>query len=116
MAEMVWIVLPNDVPGYRHVFDTAETNTLNELQRLCANGGFVERVQITETLDMWVDEDGLMKQLPANLPATVLVSTILKRPLNQFFCGTVVFASHDYEGEITSCPAGTILDLLNYSE
>ncbi len=44
---------------------------LDELQRYV--GGYIERVKTHEGRDMWVNEEGLLQDLPVNVEATHLI-------------------------------------------
>lgn len=46
--------------------------TLEELQALVATGGFVEHVSLRDGRSMWVDEDGIEKELLPNQQASEL--------------------------------------------
>ena len=61
----------------------------------------VDVVAITDVLDMWVDDEGLLVADPQiNYPACVVAVAL--GALRQPYFGTAVFASHDDEGETTS--------------
>lgn len=44
---------------------------LDELQRFV--GGYIERVKTRDGRDMWVNEEGLLRNLPVNEVATLLI-------------------------------------------
>ena len=71
---------------------------LESMQKLV--GGYLERVAFDEDLDAWVDEEGLLKQLPHNF------SVAIERAPGEFakykLHGPVLFTSHDRAGNTTS--------------
>ena len=68
-----------------------ETLTLEDMQGIV--GGYIECLSITPTLDMWLNEEGKLIDLPLNL----CVSN--NGEIVDGICGDVFFASHDSEGE-----------------
>ena len=84
----VWIKEPfSDTAhcgSFRH-FDTGKRPTLAELQEWV--GGYIEKITLSPTTSMYVDEDGLAKGLPFNDWASVMLghkivgtSVVVKRP------------------------------------
>lgn len=67
----------------------------------------VDVVAITDVLDMWVDDEGLLVGEPQiNYPACMVAAAL--GALHQPYFGTAVFACHDDEGETTSLSPGTV--------
>lgn len=64
---------------------TLADGSLATLQK--AVGGYVERVVLSETLTMWVNEEGLLQGLPINMAATILAGRQI--------VGDVVLESND---------------------
>jgi hypothetical protein len=67
-----------------------------------AVGGYIEAAVIPTiftkenyTIDCYVDEEGLLKQLPLNERLTAFARPVYNLP----FVGNAVFAAHDLEGE-----------------
>lgn len=67
-----------------------------------AVGGYIEAAAIPDipskeayTIDCFVDEEGLLKQLPLNERLTAFARPVYNLPL----VGNAVFAAHDAEGE-----------------
>jgi hypothetical protein len=85
-----------DMTITREEFD--EKNSLGQLQS--AVNGFVERIpaEFKHNLDLWVNEEGLLKQLPTNVILTALCSMMFGRIV--YLLGDGVFARHDEEGNI----------------
>jgi len=67
------VVVPHDGPV--RLAELSEGNLLAELQGLV--GGYVERVRLTPTLDMLVNEEGRLLRLPANALATRMVGAAI---------------------------------------
>lgn len=56
-----------------------------------------DAVHVTESITMWVDDEGLLNDSPANLPATLLYA--LHRPPHQLYHGHALFTGGaDAEG------------------
>lgn len=85
-----------DMTITREEFD--EKNSLGQLQS--AVNGFVERIpaEFKHNLDLWVNEEGILKQLPTNVILTALCSMMFGRIV--YLLGDGVFARHDEEGNI----------------
>lgn len=59
--------------GFHGQVDLDHELTLEEMQWIV--GGYIERVQVRyhgKTLDMWVNEEGLVRNLPINLEASLI--------------------------------------------
>lgn len=59
-------------------------------------GGYIERLRITQDIDMWLNEEGILMKLPLNV-----ITTNRGEAIDHIY-GNVVFASHDDEGNIIS--------------
>ena len=68
-----------------------ESLTLADMQELV--GGYIECLSITDTIDMWLNEEGKLDGLPTNL----FIEN--NGELCDCVVGDVFFASHDDEGE-----------------
>ncbi|MCG7467248.1 DUF3846 domain-containing protein [Corynebacterium sp. ACRPE] len=82
------------------------------------DGGYVEPLRFTHqdsTIIAWMDEEGMLKKLPANPAATTIVETLTHHKLNALLVGTVVFTG-DNPPHIGSLPEDAhqeILAILN---
>jgi hypothetical protein len=63
----------------------------------------VDLVRLTPTLDMWLDDEGLVTGQPVNIVATWLARAFGWR--HQPYFGTVVLAEHDDAGDTVSIRA-----------
>jgi hypothetical protein len=66
---------------------------LPDLQRLAANGGYIDLVRLTPKLDLYVDDEGLI-----NGTKDMFLIHCYAQPL----CGNGVIAGHDGEGATIS--------------
>lgn len=66
---------------------------LNTMQKIV--GGILDVVGLPEGIDMWVDDEGLLKGSKVNL---ILIDSVSNNPL-QYIVGNVFFASSDDEDE-----------------
>lgn len=64
-------------------------------------GSFVEHVALTQTLDVWVNKEGLLLQLPYN---RTLATPFGEIPL----FGTILVTSHDEQGETIGLTEGQV--------
>jgi hypothetical protein len=55
-------------------------------------GGWIERVALPYKIDLWINEEGMIENLPLNL-----ITTLEGTAVHQIY-GDVFFASHDGEG------------------
>ncbi|WP_214369805.1 DUF3846 domain-containing protein [Pseudonocardia sp. H11422] len=60
----------------------------------------VDLLRLTDTLDMWVDDDGLMNGSAVNMPATAVAHAF--GWTHQIYAGTVVLAEHSANGDTVS--------------
>lgn len=67
-------------------------NTLEAMQEIV--GGYIEAVRITENIVLWVNEEGLLKQLPLNF----YLSNSSGEPISPIV-GDVLFTGVDSEGD-----------------
>lgn len=65
----------------------AANELLDALQH--AVGGYVDVVTLTKNVDMWVDEEGLLKNLPVNIVATHIARLFGRT--HQVYLGPAVF-------------------------
>lgn len=94
-----------------HVSDDSCLTSLQE-----AVGGWVEVVSLAsgphQSLDMWVDEEGIPKNKPVNMLATMVASELRGgTSLLPFTLGTAVFTSADDAGATRSLSAEQITQL-----
>lgn len=95
-------------------FSEREDNFLSD----ALDGGYVEPLRFTHqdsTIIAWMDEEGMLKKLPANPAATTIVETLTHHKLNAPLVGTVVFTG-DNPPHIGSLPEDAhqeILTILN---
>lgn len=75
--------------------------TLEEMQK--AVGGLVQVIGLRSGVDLWVNEEGLIRKLPP----TVVVEDERRR-IHHILVGPVVATRSDREGETTSLRAGDI--------
>lgn len=87
-------ILPGEEPEAVEI-----TGTLESMQAVV--GGFVEHVSLTQTLDIWVNEEGLLLQLPYN---RTLATPFGEIPL----FGTILVTSHDEQGETIGLTDGQV--------
>ncbi|MCS0827407.1 DUF3846 domain-containing protein [Cytobacillus firmus] len=73
-------------------------HSLEDMQAIV--GGWLERVRITDDIDLWINEEGLLQELPLNF-VTFVVKDGEPQPVHSIV-GNVFFASHDEEGETIS--------------
>lgn len=71
--------------------------TLSELQELV--GGYIEALQLTNGLIMWLNEDGKGMRLPANPVADLIAHHHCRIAFNDCIVGDVVLASREESGE-----------------
>lgn len=64
-------------------------------------GGYIECIALKNNIDVWVNEEGLLMDLPFN-------RTVNRKPL----VGTIFAASHNKSGDTTSLSAQQIKDVL----
>ena len=62
-----------------------------------AVGGWIENIQLTPTLDMYVNEEGKLTGLPYNPDATAIWWSHFG--MSDVIVGDVVFCSHNEEGD-----------------
>lgn len=55
-------------------------------------GGWIERVALPYKIDLWINEEGMINQLPLNL-----ITSLDGNAVHQIY-GDIFFASHDGEG------------------
>ncbi len=70
--------------------------TLEEMKTYIG-GGYLEAVPFTRTEIMYVDEEGVLKQLPLNEKASEELSLVRGRPIP--ICGDVLIASKRETGD-----------------
>lgn len=63
-------------------------------------GGYIECVRFHSNIDLWINEEGLLIDLPLNF-ITVVVEDNVPKPIHQIM-GNAFFASHDEEGNTVS--------------
>lgn len=63
-------------------------------------GGYIECVSLPHGIDMWLNEEGLLEQLPLNL------QTSMNGQVVHVIVGDVFFAGHDGEGETIGLTSG----------
>ncbi len=102
-----WLVIEPD--GNAFIHEAAQGNTSDDLRRLAAGGGLIARVPLGNGLDMWLDDEGLLKQAPINRMAMVVAQQYSGRSLNQILVGTAVLTGDDGSGEAVSIPEGLLL-------
>lgn len=66
-----------------------------------AVGGWIECVQLTPTLDMWVNEEGKLNGLDYNPDATAIFWSHFGL-MSDVIVGDVIFTSHDENGDTVS--------------
>lgn len=99
-----------DTEGNAEAVEWDTNDTLRPLQQ--AVGGYVELVSLTATLDMWVNETGLIDGLPVNEVATWIA--ISHGLTHQPYFGPVVFTGGtDDQGDtlpLTEMQSAALLD------
>lgn len=74
--------------------EPGQFETLKDMQAIVE--GHIELVSLAHEIDMWVNEEGLLEELPLN------VVMIKDGQVIQYIVGNVFFASHDSHGESIS--------------
>ena len=93
---------------------TAEKDTLGYLQD--AVGGLIDVVGLTESVDMWVNDEGLFLCEPNPL-ATMLAAGLADRDLAQPFFGPAVFTgSCDEAGTTLGLTVAQLAEVLRQAE
>lgn len=91
----------------------ATDGTLDQLQ--IAVDGLVDVVGLCEGLDMWVNDEGIVREMPMNVVATVIAREFMGERFAQAYFGPVVFTGGcDDEGEtlqLTDDQATTLVDM-----
>lgn len=96
---MKWIVLePKKQPRIEEV----KGNTYENLRKFI--GGYIDRAALTESIDMWVDDEGLLKQLPLNF----------WRDRETPLVGVIVIAAHDGYGNTVGLTDEQIAWVMEY--
>lgn len=78
------------------------------------DGGYVEPLHLNHqdtTVTAWMDEEGMLKKLPANLTATAIVEALAQQKLNAPLVGTVVFTGSN-PPHIGGLPEGAHQEIL----
>ncbi|MFI1831299.1 DUF3846 domain-containing protein [Streptomyces sp. NPDC020412] len=71
----------------------------------------VAAVDITEKLTMWLDDEGICKDAPVNVPATLLYAA--RNPLHQHYYGhAVITGGTDRRGNTLGLTAEQLMDLV----
>lgn len=68
-------------------------------------GGYIESINVSSRIDLWINEDGLAEKLPFNLYAKDI-------PL----FGTIFAAAHNDEGDMISLTKNQITQMIGFFE
>lgn len=74
--------------------EPGEFDGLEDMQKIV--GGHIECVQLPHDIDLWLNEEGKLEGLPAN------IALFHNGEVVDIIVGDVFFASHDDEGDSTS--------------
>jgi hypothetical protein len=78
-------------------------NNSEDLYRELDNCRFFDVVKIDDSTDMFIDDEGLLRDAPANLLASVLL--VQKTGRRYGIVGDVIVLGHDGQGETINAPS-----------
>lgn len=87
---------------------------LDNLQK--AVGGYIELVNVNESMNLFCNEEGKVKNLPINIVATNFVKT--QKHFNDVLCGDVVFVNNSGDDSLGLNPEelNTIIDYIEFNQ